>query len=130
MKRRFCCFIIVALQIVSWASATSRSFPPNDSFGAHQPGPDHSSESSKVTLGTEEGLKSMKGEENVNKEAMYKTSKIGSTPPSCEHKCYGCNPCEAIQVPTTLKHNHVGIQYANYEPEGWKCKCGPSFYSP
>ncbi|KAK4395107.1 Coatomer subunit zeta-1 [Sesamum angolense] len=25
----------------------------------------------------------------------------GSRPPSCEHKCYGCMPCEAIQVPTT-----------------------------
>ncbi|KAM3699445.1 hypothetical protein ACB098_05G024900 [Castanea mollissima] len=129
MKRRFCCFII-ALQIVSWASATSRPFPPNDSLGAPQPGPDQGSESSNVSLDKEEGLKSMKGEENMSKEAMYKTSNIGSAPPSCEHKCYGCIPCEAIQVPTTFRHSHVGIQYANYEPEGWKCKCGPFFYSP
>lgn len=55
-------------------------------------------------------------------------SKIGSSPPSCEHKCYGCFPCEAIQVPSTS--SHLGIMYANYEPESWKCKCGPSFYSP
>ncbi|TKY64347.1 EPIDERMAL PATTERNING FACTOR protein 3 [Spatholobus suberectus] len=58
-------------------------------------------------------------------------SKIGSSPPSCEHKCYGCVPCEAIQVPSTsTRRSHLGIQYANYEPESWKCKCGPSFYSP
>lgn len=54
-------------------------------------------------------------------------NRIGSRPPTCEHKCYGCSPCEATQVPTT---SHVGIQYTNYEPEGWKCKCGPTFYSP
>ncbi|KAI3670546.1 hypothetical protein L1987_87884 [Smallanthus sonchifolius] len=42
-------------------------------------------------------------------------NRIGSRPPSCEHKCYGCSPCEATQVPTT---SHVGIQYTNYEPEG------------
>ncbi|XP_027167851.1 EPIDERMAL PATTERNING FACTOR-like protein 5 [Coffea eugenioides] len=54
--------------------------------------------------------------------------RIGSSPPSCDHKCFGCMPCEAIQVPTT--HGRVGVQYANYEPEGWKCKCGPTFYTP
>lgn len=54
-------------------------------------------------------------------------NRIGSRPPSCDHKCYGCSPCEATQVPT---NSHVGIQYTNYEPEGWKCKCGPTFYSP
>ncbi|KAJ6389555.1 hypothetical protein OIU77_027806 [Salix suchowensis] len=59
-------------------------------------------------------------------------AKIGSTPPSCEHKCHGCSPCEAIQVPTISKtdNHHLNVNYANYEPEGWKCKCGPSFYSP
>ncbi|XP_059458716.1 EPIDERMAL PATTERNING FACTOR-like protein 3 isoform X2 [Corylus avellana] len=127
MKGRFCCCFIIALQIVSWASATSRPFPPNDSLGAHQPG--QSSESLTVALNTEEGLKRVR--EKTNREAMQKgVSKIGSSPPNCEHKCYGCVPCEAIQVPTTSMHSHLGIQYANYEPEGWKCKCGPSFYSP
>ncbi|KAJ6416012.1 hypothetical protein OIU84_004749 [Salix udensis] len=34
-------------------------------------------------------------------------AKIGSTPPSCEHKCHGCSPCEPIQVPTITKtDNH------------------------
>lgn len=55
-------------------------------------------------------------------------NKIGSSPPSCEDKCYGCMPCKAIQVPTTT--SPIGVQYTNYEPEGWKCKCGPSFYTP
>ncbi|PHT29381.1 EPIDERMAL PATTERNING FACTOR-like protein 3 [Capsicum baccatum] len=62
---------------------------------------------------------------NVSKEDM---KMIGSSPPSCEHKCYGCMPCEAIQVPTNT--GRVGVQYTNYEPEGWKCKCGPAFYTP
>ncbi|WOH10827.1 hypothetical protein DCAR_0730300 [Daucus carota subsp. sativus] len=53
---------------------------------------------------------------------------LGSIPPSCEHKCYGCTPCEATQVPTTKAN--LEIQSANYQPEGWKCKCGPSFYGP
>ncbi|CAA0821146.1 EPIDERMAL PATTERNING FACTOR-like protein 3 [Striga hermonthica] len=64
--------------------------------------------------------------ENTSKYKEMK--KMGSRPPSCEHKCYGCMPCEAIQVPTT--NRVLGPQYTNYEPEGWKCKCGPTFYSP
>lgn len=76
-------------------------------------------------------LLSVKAVKGVNEEAFYRgMRKIGSSPPSCEHKCYGCIPCEAIQVPTTNRRSHVGVQYTNYEPEGWKCKCGPSFYSP
>ncbi|KAL9998288.1 putative EPIDERMAL PATTERNING FACTOR-like protein [Helianthus debilis subsp. tardiflorus] len=51
-------------------------------------------------------------------------NRIGSRPPSCEHKCFGCSPCQPTQVPT------ISLHYTNYEPEGWKCKCGPSFYSP
>ncbi|KAG6733393.1 hypothetical protein I3843_01G214800 [Carya illinoinensis] len=129
MKGRFCCFIIIALQIVCWTSATSRPFPQNASAAAQQQGPDQSSESLTVTLATGEGFKSANAK--MNEEAKYiGVNNIGSRPPSCEHKCYGCVPCEAIQVPTTSRHRNVGIQYANYEPEGWKCKCGPSFYSP
>ncbi|KAH7547147.1 hypothetical protein FEM48_Zijuj01G0278600 [Ziziphus jujuba var. spinosa] len=77
------------------------------------------------------GFKNSEEVEKIYEEANLKgVRKIGSSPPSCENKCYGCVPCEAIQVPTTSRHSHVGVQYANYEPEGWKCKCGPSFYSP
>jgi hypothetical protein len=76
------------------------------------------------------GLKRVREKMNREETMQKGISKIGSSPPNCEHKCYGCVPCEAIQVPTTSRHSHLGIQYANYEPEGWKCKCGPSFYSP
>ncbi|KAK3013461.1 hypothetical protein RJ639_009769 [Escallonia herrerae] len=79
----------------------------------------------------ERGNESMTEVAEVKEEAAeaYKgVNKIGSRPPSCEHKCYGCMPCEATQVPTTA--GRVGVQYANYEPEDWKCKCGPTFYSP
>ncbi|KAF8393604.1 hypothetical protein HHK36_021848 [Tetracentron sinense] len=74
------------------------------------------------------GFKRMEGVAEVNKEAYKGLSTLGSLPPNCEHKCGECNPCEAIQVPTTT--DRLGIQYANYEPEGWKCKCGTSFFSP
>ena len=75
------------------------------------------------------GFKSKEKRTEMEEEASYKgVNNIGSSPPSCEHKCFGCNPCEAIQVPATT--SHFGVQYTNYEPEGWKCKCGPSFYSP
>lgn len=66
-------------------------------------------------------MKGIMGSSSVEK---YK--KVGSKPPRCDHKCYGCIPCEAIQVPTMA----VGVLYTNYEPEGWKCKCGPTFYTP
>ncbi|KAG8656466.1 hypothetical protein MANES_04G141000v8 [Manihot esculenta] len=98
------------------------------------------SESSQVLLasnsvpqmGSKQDIQGMGEVEGLNEKANSKEwSKIGSSPPSCEHKCFGCTPCEAIQVPTTSKaHNHLGVNYANYEPEGWKCKCGSSFYSP
>lgn len=75
-------------------------------------------------------------DKEVMSDTMKKTynigmRKIGSVPPSCEHKCYGCTPCEAVQVPSTSSRNsNLGLQYSNYEPESWKCKCGPSLYSP
>ncbi|KAK7410856.1 hypothetical protein VNO78_02017 [Psophocarpus tetragonolobus] len=75
-------------------------------------------------------LKGLMGME-VKADVMEEVSKRGSSPPNCECKCYGCTPCEAIQVPSTSsRRSHLGVQYANYEPESWKCKCGPSLYSP
>ncbi|XVF74383.1 hypothetical protein PTKIN_Ptkin13bG0106100 [Pterospermum kingtungense] len=136
MERRLFCFLVALLQMVSWTCATSRSrslAPPNDDFGVHQPG--QSPQPLQVPLGPgssskEISLQSFKSKEEACGEGESKLG-IGSSPPSCEHKCYGCIPCEAIQVPSTKsKRSHVGLQYANYEPESWKCKCGPSFYSP
>ncbi|RRT60653.1 hypothetical protein B296_00024662 [Ensete ventricosum] len=56
-------------------------------------------------------------------------ARAGSRPPSCEHKCGGCTPCTATQVPPATT-DHLRPQYANYEPEGWKCKCGSALYNP
>ncbi|CAN0922457.1 EPIDERMAL PATTERNING FACTOR-like protein 3 [Linum grandiflorum] len=54
--------------------------------------------------------------------------KLGSSPPSCEDKCYGCSPCEAThQVPKNTRRH---LDYTNYELESWKCICGHSFYNP
>lgn len=87
---------------------------------------EQSPESLQVSL-TKGGVRGMKEQEGGGK--FFKgLNKIGSSPPSCEDKCYGCMPCKAIQVPTTI--SPIGVQYTNYEPEGWKCKCGPSFYTP
>ncbi|KAJ1382215.1 Epidermal patterning factor protein [Sesbania bispinosa] len=121
MKGRFLCFML-ALQIMSWVSVARRPFPPTDALS--HPGPKEAP--------APQSSPSDKGSEKMQEEAYGRgVSKIGSSPPSCEHKCYGCTPCEAIQVPSTSsRHSHMGIQYANYEPESWKCKCGPSFYSP
>ncbi|XP_054782923.1 EPIDERMAL PATTERNING FACTOR-like protein 3 [Prosopis cineraria] len=117
-RSRFCCFML-ALQLLSWVS-TARTIPS-------VPGPEQAPQSSPYTLEPKQEIMSEAMREKYN----TGVSKIGSTPPICEHKCNGCTPCEAIQVPSTSRqHNHMGIQYANYEPESWKCKCGPSFYSP
>ncbi|KAK9022663.1 hypothetical protein V6N11_002910 [Hibiscus sabdariffa] len=128
MERRLFCFLL-ALQIVRWTCATSRPLAPNDDFGAHQP--DQKPEALQVPLSSKEiSLQSMERTGAINGEGENKMG-IGSSPPNCEHKCYGCTPCEAIQVPTTTsKRVHVGLQYTNYKPECWKCKCGSFFYSP
>ncbi|XP_050382271.1 polygalacturonase [Argentina anserina] len=130
------CWFVISLQIMSWLSATSRLLPPSNGLDVHEAGSGQNQispnfhQSSRVTL--EQGLtSSTSGVANTNEIASFRGgSKIGSSPPSCENKCYGCTPCEAIQVPTTKKQNHFRVEYANYEPEGWKCKCGPFFYSP
>ncbi|GMN36943.1 hypothetical protein TIFTF001_006424 [Ficus carica] len=128
MKGKYFWSLMIALLIVSWVSALSRPFLSNVGVAVHHSGPIQSQETLQPT--PNEGSKSWEEMTNMNKLANYKVGKLGSSPPSCEHKCFGCIPCEAIQVPTTSRHSHIGIQYANYEPENWKCKCGPAFYSP
>ncbi|KAI3867652.1 hypothetical protein MKX03_036562 [Papaver bracteatum] len=64
----------------------------------------------------------------ASEEACDGLSTLGSRPPSCVHRCEGCNPCGAIQVPT--RTDQLNLQYANYEPEDWKCKCGNAFFDP
>ncbi|KAL1339116.1 hypothetical protein AAHE18_U010100 [Arachis hypogaea] len=118
MKGRFL-GLLIALQVVNFVAAViaRNPFLPNDHHGFSHPA-------------HENPLKSLKVD--TTESEKVRVSKIGSSPPICENKCYGCVPCEAIQVPNTSsnKRSHLGIQYTNYEPESWKCKCGPSFYSP
>ncbi|KAI3902893.1 hypothetical protein MKX01_040120 [Papaver californicum] len=123
-RRRRICFaavsIVILLHLMGLVSATSRTFTSNDE-AHHQQAGQYSESISPAPLSSQQGLEGSEGE--------YKMlSTLGSRPPSCEHKCGGCVPCEAIQVPTTT--DRVGIQYANYEPEGWKCKCGTTFFNP
>ncbi|XP_010242262.1 PREDICTED: EPIDERMAL PATTERNING FACTOR-like protein 6 [Nelumbo nucifera] len=122
-KRRIWSVVIATLQIVSWVSATGRPFATYD--GARRPG--QSPASLQATLHKQQEFKSTEG--RLMNEVAYKgLSTMGSRPPSCVGKCGGCSPCQAIQTPTTT--DRVGAQYANYEPEGWKCKCGTSFFNP
>ncbi|CAL1376553.1 unnamed protein product [Linum trigynum] len=116
--------LVLALQM-KLVCSTSRPLAANQPVTNQQP--------SQAFLGAESRTPSSLNQ-GIDEEAYYSKGfgKIGSSPPSCEHKCYGCSPCKAIEVPTTSRsHNHgLRLSYANYEPESWKCKCGPSFYSP
>ncbi|KAJ7552357.1 hypothetical protein O6H91_06G052200 [Diphasiastrum complanatum] len=75
------------------------------------------------------------------REALFDMSaQIGSRPPSCQNKCNSCSPCQAVQVPTpqdrrsgqgpTPSEGQLMSEYANYKPEGWKCKCGNRLFNP
>ncbi|XP_059636169.1 EPIDERMAL PATTERNING FACTOR-like protein 6 [Cornus florida] len=111
-----------------WVSAASRLFTPYDNSVHHQDkGQILLSPQPQVVFVSKQGGERM---ERVNRdeEAYKMLSALGSRPPNCEHKCGNCVPCNAIQVPTTT--DHVGVHYANYEPEGWKCKCGTAFFNP
>ncbi|KAL5062731.1 hypothetical protein RYX36_024468 [Vicia faba] len=128
MKRRFFFCFILTLHIVSLFA--KRPFLSSHGI-SHSPQEKGPLSSPPYTIESKK-LKGIMGREGMRKKRVEENdrgvSKIGSSPPNCEHKCYDCYPCEAIQVPSTS--NHLGIMYANYEPESWKCKCGPSFYSP
>ncbi|CAN4089109.1 unnamed protein product [Withania somnifera] len=121
MKFTFWCLVLITFALSLLCVKSSRPLASNQQFVHNK-------------LSTNEGNMSIEGQRQVKEaEENSNVSKeekkmIGSSPPSCEHKCYGCMPCEAIQVPT--KTGRVGVQYTNYEPEGWKCKCGPAFYTP
>lgn len=145
MEASSICCLLLALQIASLVSAASRPFAPNSGVAVNQAVTGHSLQPLQVPLdsnfdpqsGSQKGIKTKDGVAGgmiIEAAAGYPKgiTKIGSTPPSCEHKCHGCTPCEAIQVPAISKTgtHHLSVNYANYEPEGWKCKCGPSFYSP
>ncbi|KAI5066329.1 hypothetical protein GOP47_0018953 [Adiantum capillus-veneris] len=64
--------------------------------------------------------------------------RLGSRPPMCRDKCETCFPCEAVKmVPTPMiasttasQHNMAHLDYSNYDPVGWKCKCGARIFNP
>lgn len=68
-------------------------------------------------------------DQEVKEKASKRLRTPGSKPPNCEHKCRGCKPCTAVQVPE-IPHHHLVVEYTNYEPEDWICKCGSSFFIP
>ncbi|KAL2899596.1 EPIDERMAL PATTERNING FACTOR-like protein 3 [Bienertia sinuspersici] len=116
----FC--IVLLLQALVWVPVTSR---PLTTY--------HDTSQLSGSGGIPESLQasynSIQESQKISGSEKYKgMNGPGSRPPNCEHKCGSCNPCVAIQVPTIS--GHLGIQYANYEPISWKCKCGATFYSP
>ncbi|KAJ4851149.1 hypothetical protein Tsubulata_003234 [Turnera subulata] len=126
MKRRICYFVLATLQIITWHFVTSRPFAPHDSPPPKEPIQDV------PHVGSErqqfKGLKSIGGEIYGNQQASRGLSRLGSRPPNCQHRCQGCIPCNPIQTPATT--DRKAVQYTNYEPEGWKCKCGTAFFNP
>ncbi|CAA7035651.1 unnamed protein product [Microthlaspi erraticum] len=83
-----------------------------------------------ITIGSAETISPQAAEYNnrlkpKENEEIEKGRRIGSEPPSCEKKCYGCEPCEAVQFPTISSIPHLSPHYANYQPEGWRCHCAP-----
>ncbi|XVE97965.1 hypothetical protein REPUB_Repub03eG0064600 [Reevesia pubescens] len=125
MKQRMCWFLIVALPIISWIHVSTRSLAFHDVV----PQQDKVPESSGVTFISKQGFEN-KGGVVYGIEETYSRmlGRLGSRPPNCQRKCGRCTPCIATQIPATS--DKLGIQYTNYEPEGWKCKCGSTFYNP
>ncbi|XP_019106504.1 EPIDERMAL PATTERNING FACTOR-like protein 6 isoform X2 [Beta vulgaris subsp. vulgaris] len=120
MKKSLFFFIALLLQIMAWIPATSRPLAPDYDVSSQLSG----------TYGSTKNLQAPYSsiQEMTEAESNRGMNELGSRPPNCERKCDGCTPCVATQVPTVT--GKLGIQYANYEPISWKCKCGMSFYSP
>nr|GMC61522.1 epidermal patterning factor-like protein 3 [Ipomoea batatas]GMD11966.1 epidermal patterning factor-like protein 3 [Ipomoea batatas]GMD86271.1 epidermal patterning factor-like protein 3 [Ipomoea batatas] len=110
--RRYCCFLAATVHVLSLVCAAKRPF-----LAPHKT---QILDSPRAVFDPIQGGEMMEGG----------LSKLGSRPPNCEHRCGRCKPCVAIQVPTTSSRGHMGVQYANYEPEGWKCKCGTAVFEP
>ncbi|KAL5227502.1 hypothetical protein ABZP36_015767 [Zizania latifolia] len=55
--------------------------------------------------------------------------RLGSRPPCCERRCGGCAPCTAVQVRAGAAAG-PSCAASNYEPVGWKCKCGSVLFDP
>ncbi|KAI3944272.1 hypothetical protein MKW98_016502 [Papaver atlanticum] len=139
-KRRIRVLVAAFLLLMSWVSASNRPFAPHGENDAHlqvsksykKDNHSFTGQSTELLPTREESSQSKQGSEKevvvASEEACDGLSTLGSRPPSCVHRCEGCNPCGAIQVPT--RTDQLNLQYANYEPEDWKCKCGNAFFDP
>ncbi|KFK38740.1 hypothetical protein AALP_AA3G154700 [Arabis alpina] len=110
---------MVMIQIVSWICATSR--PIASTHVSFHPEITSSEDAQEHNFMTS----NLKSNEDKEIGEMERARRIGSRPPSCDNKCYGCEPCEAIQVPTISSIPHLSPHYANYQPECWRCHCPP-----
>ncbi|KAI3407423.1 Epidermal patterning factor-like protein [Psidium guajava] len=118
------CLLVASLQMAGMASMTGMPFSLFVVTAHKQEARPHLS---RATLNIKQGASVEKVGE-IGDEKCRGMSRLGSRPPNCERKCRGCEPCEAIQIPATT--DRPSVQYTNYEPEGWKCKCGSSFFDP
>ncbi|XP_012077531.1 EPIDERMAL PATTERNING FACTOR-like protein 3 [Jatropha curcas] len=126
MRRRICFFIIASLQIITWwCCVASWQLSSHDPAAPRQ---GQIPQFQQAAFGPNQGTKRINGVAYGKEQSFRGLSRLGSTPPNCENKCKGCVPCNAIQIPATTDRKRV--EYANYEPEGWKCKCGSTFFNP
>ncbi|KAM2420086.1 hypothetical protein EV1_026289 [Malus domestica] len=122
MKRKTCCIILV-VTLLCWVSVTSRPFASYDAPHQQANQTEKNPYSQGATFDSKQGV-----EEGMGGRRYRGLSRLGSRPPNCEHKCGSCEPCVPVQTPRTT--DHFGLQYTNYEPEGWRCKCGSTFFTP
>ncbi|XVF88784.1 hypothetical protein PTKIN_Ptkin19aG0079200 [Pterospermum kingtungense] len=112
--------------MVSWIHVSTRSLASHDVLPPQDKVPGYP----EVAFASKQGLESKGGVVYGSTEETYSRmlGRLGSRPPNCHGKCGRCTPCIATQIPATS--DKLGIQYTNYEPEGWKCKCGSTFFNP
>ncbi|XP_028753929.1 EPIDERMAL PATTERNING FACTOR-like protein 8 [Neltuma alba] len=60
---------------------------------------------------------------------------LGSRPPGCFNKCFGCNPCRATLVISSRHKSDMAPSVRQKDHEGyyllsWKCKCGNKLFEP
>ncbi|KAE8722016.1 hypothetical protein F3Y22_tig00014445pilonHSYRG00093 [Hibiscus syriacus] len=122
MKQRMCCILIITiiLQIISRIHTSTSSLASHHVPQKQDTIPALSGVSFDSKQG---GVESRNGGETYSSRMV-----VGSRPPNCQRKCGECTPCVATQIPATTGER--GIQYTNYEPEGWKCRCGSTLFDP
>lgn len=70
---------------------------------------------------------------SVNGDLKEKKTVLGSKPPQCVNRCFGCRPCRATLV--IPPHHKGGLRESSEEDESyyllsWRCKCGNKLFHP